>query len=306
MKAETYLAEARRLLAEDPVNAERLEQVCDEIYGGIVGGEMLIGLLPIDAPEVMARGYAAAALAGRAGSWTRLGRTFRDQVVDIAVDWPSEYPFPDAADEPAGPALRCFAEAARGGDRMGALMFAGASRRGSVQAQEFALTLLGPYLTDDPTGEVLMWCSHVNFARGDYASAVAASERAAALGNADAMFELYVFHANGYGVPHSNEAAHEWLMRAAELGQARALYNVGAAHATGRGLPKDGAAAVRYYERAAQAGNGQAAATLGWMYLVGDLVAEDHAQAERWFSDAEEKGFDVDGWLDGLGLQRPV
>jgi TPR repeat protein len=168
------------------------------------------------------------------------------------------------------------------------------------------LTLLEPYLADDPTGEVLVWCSHVNFARGDFPAALAAGERAAALGNADAMFELYVFHANGYGVPQSDEVAHEWLMRAAELGQPRALYNVGAAHATGRGLPKDGVAAVRYYERAAQAGNGQAAATLGVMYLTGDLVAEDHEQAARWFADAEEEGFDVDGWLDGLGLQRPA
>jgi len=306
MDGESLLAEARQAMSAEPVDGGYLEDLCGEIDGRILRADMMIGILPVDAPEVMIQGYAATALVGRAAGWVRLGRWYLDEGVGQPVAWPSEHGFPDAAAEPVGAALRCFAEAAARGDRTGALMFASTSRRGSEQAKRVALALLTPFLADDGGGEATYWYGLVQHTLGEARSAVVTQERAAALGNADAMFELYVLHVKGYGVPQSDAAAHEWLVRAADLDQPRALYNVAAGYATGRGFPKDGAAAAVYYERAANAGNAQAAATLGVMYLFGDGVDEDPAAAARWLARAEEDGFDVHGWLERLGLERPA
>ncbi len=307
MPGEVLLAEARDVMSADPVDAAVLENLCGEIDRRIMRGDMMIGILPVEASGVMVQGYAAAALAGRAGAWVRLGRYYLNaELRTEPVAWPSAVPFPDSGDEPVGAALRCFAEAAACGDRTGALMFASACRHGSKEAQRFALSLLDPLRVDDSGGVATYRYALVQYALGDAAAAAATQERAAAAGNADAMFELYVLHATGEGVPRSAETAHDWLVRAADRGQPRALYNVAAGLATGQGFAKDEAAAAAYYERAANAGNVQAAATLGVMLLTGQGVGPDPLAAARWLDRAEAGGSDVDDWLDRLGLQRPA
>lgn len=300
------LAEARDVMSVGPVDAALLEDLCGEIDRRIVRGDLMIGILPVEASGVMVQGYAAAALAGRTGAWVRLGEYYLNaEVRTEPVAWRSAFAFSDSGDEPVGAALRCFAEAAMCGDRTGVLMFASASRHGSKEAQEFALSVLDPLRADDAGGEVTYRYALVQYALGDVAAAAVTHERAAAAGNADAMFELYVLHATGEGVPRSAGKAHDWLVRAADLGQPRALYNVAAGLATGQGFAKDEAAAAVYYERAANAGNVQAAATLGVMLLTGQGVGADPVVAALWLDRAEAAGFDVDDWLDRLGLQRP-
>lgn len=295
-----------RAAAVEPVDAEWLEQLCDELDGRITRGDMMIGILPIEASEVLVRGRAALAVAGRPEGWVRLGRCLLDQFeVDVEIAWPSEHPFPDEADEPVGAALRCFAEAAGRREFDGALLFASTSRQASDEAKRHALRLLEPWLADDPEGRATYWHGLVHYALGESQVAAGAHHRAAAAGNADAMFELHVLYATGDGVEQDADRAHDFLVRAAELEQPRALYNVAAGYATGSGFPQDEATAAAYYERAGNAGNAKASATLGVMYLVGQGVTADPAAAGRWFDLAEEDGFDVDDWLDRLGLQRP-
>ncbi|MEH1101762.1 tetratricopeptide repeat protein [Micromonospora sp. CPCC 205561] len=299
------LAEVERLMAAEPLDAAYLEGLCLELDGRIVRGDAMIGILPVEAYDVLVRGYTAAAFAGRSTAWVPLGRRLLDPRVGWTPTWPSPHPFPVGGTEQLDSALRCFAEAARHGDRQGAYLFAALGREAVDRVGPHALTLLEPLRADDPTGEANYWSGIVHYLRGDGGAAVAHHRRAAAAGNADAMFELHVLYGTGDVVPPDEEAAREWLLRAADRDHPRALYNVAAAHASGRGFPRDEAAAAGWYERAAAAGNARAAATLGVMYLLGSGVPTDAGRAAGWFDRAEEQGYDVDGWLEQLGMSRP-
>ncbi|MEH1015904.1 tetratricopeptide repeat protein [Micromonospora sp. CPCC 206060] len=303
--AAALLDETRRATAADPLDAGYLDDLCQEIDNRITRGDMIIGILPIRAYEVLVQGLATVAASGRPDAWVRLGRRLLDLPAGQPVVRPTPQPFPTGDDEILDAALSCFAEAARHGVRQGAYSFAATSRQAVHRAGPYALSLLAPLCADDPTGEARYWSGIVRYLLGETDAAVAAHHQSAAAGNADAMFELSVLYGTGDGVPRDDAMAQEWLIRAADRDHPRALYNVAAAHATGRGFAKDEAAAAGYYERAANAGNPRAAATLGVMHVLGSGVPRDPAQAARWFDWAEAGGFDVNGWLDQIGLQRP-
>jgi hypothetical protein len=126
---------------------------------------------------------------------------------------------------------------------------------------------------------------------------------AAARGNADALFELFVYAMQG--ITDRNKAAY-YLQEAGKRDQARACANLGVFYATGQlaGIPKDLAESIKWYKRAADLGIGRAAAALGAMTLRGEGTPRDPAAAEAYFRRAEELGFDVDEYLQRIGLQR--
>lgn len=109
-------------------------------------------------------------------------------------------------------------------------------------------------------------------------------EQAAALGNANAMFELYIYYTNGMGVTPDADHAMAYLRQAGEAGQPRAMYNLGAFHATGRGVPLDPELAVEWYTRAAYAGNMKAAETLAVMYDEGIGVEQNDELADEFYA----------------------
>jgi TPR repeat protein len=129
-------------------------------------------------------------------------------------------------------------------------------------------------------------------------------KKAAELGNADAMFELYVYYSTGIGVEKNDKVAIEWCIKAAEKEQSRACYNLGAYYATGGVVPKDAGLSLKWYEKASELGNGKASATLGVMYKTGDEVPQDDDKAEEYFDLSEEQYFDVDEFLSGFGIER--
>ena len=88
--------------------------------------------------------------------------------------------------------------------------------------------------------------------------------------------------------------------------QPRACANLGALYATGQleGIPKDLAESIKWYKRAADLGVGRAAAALGAMALRGDGMPRDAQAAEGYFKRAEELGFNVEEYLQEIGLQR--
>ncbi|MEV4133315.1 tetratricopeptide repeat protein [Dactylosporangium sp. NPDC049742] len=273
------------------------ESHCIDLAGRINRGDLMIGILPLTAAEEVVAGLSAAGRSGSARAWTELGHCYLG--VSGAVLAPA---FP-AGGTTLDQARQCFAEAAALGDRDGALLFARACADGPADAQRTAREHLRPHAATDPAaryrlGLLEQWL-------GDPAAAVPHHEWAAAQGDADAAFELYVLHATGEGVPRDEDLGRRWLLRAADLGQPRALYNLGAAHATGDGFPADLTLAAAYYRRAADAGNPRAAAMLGYMHLTGEGVPEDAATAAHWFDTAEDLGHPVDDWLDHLGLDRP-
>ncbi|MEV4516516.1 tetratricopeptide repeat protein [Dactylosporangium sp. NPDC049525] len=288
---------AGHLAGADP-DLDLVEPACTALAGRIDRGDMMIGILPVEAAGVVVAGLSAAGRAGSAAAWTTLGRCYLG--VSGAV-----LP-PPPGDEPGAPedlARRCFAAAATLGDRDGALLFAWACADGPAEAQRAAREHLRPHATTDAEaryrlGLVEQWL-------GDPATAVEHHLWAAGRGNADAAFELYVLYSTGEGVARDDDTGRTWLVRAADLGQPRALYNVGAGHATGTGFPADLTLAADYYRRSADAGNARAAAMLGYMHLVGEGVPPDDGTAARWFDTAEDLGHPVDDWLDQLDLDRP-
>src|SRR5262249_44074341 len=161
---------------------------------------------------------------------------------------------------------------------------------------------------DDPDGEVRYLLGLMAFnGRGrsqDVAESLRLHQQAAERGNADALFELFVYAFQGIGGDRSKAVS--YLMEAARLDQPRACANLGALYATGQmqGIPKDLAESIKWYKRAADLGVGRAAAAPGAMSLRGEGTARDPAAAEVYFKRAEELGFDVNEYLQKIGLSR--
>jgi TPR repeat protein len=142
-------------------------------------------------------------------------------------------------------------------------------------------------------------------------------KEAAARGNADAMFELYVYYSQGIGCEKDPAKAFDWNAKAAETGQYRACFNMGWFYETGTNVDQDMDKAFQYYQTASNNGNGKATAYVGVMYEKGMVEPpetldengewdEEKARkiAYTWYRKAEnEQDFHmVYDYLDSLGL----
>ncbi len=116
----------------------------------------------------------------------------------------------------------------------------------------------------------------------DYSVSMDYHQQAAALGNADALFELYVYYSTGIGTKIDNNTALEYCKKAADAGQDRACYNLGAFYATGNGVPQDMEESVKWYEKGSVLGNVRSTETLGLMYRYGEGVPKDEAKADAY------------------------
>lgn len=125
---------------------------------------------------------------------------------------------------------------------------------------------------------------------------------AASKGNADALFELYLYREMGIGVPKDSKVAMEFLQNAAAKGHNRAMYNLATYLAMGRGLPKDLLKAAEWYFKASEAGNVRATANLAMMFAKGEGVRKDLDQAKLLFDEADYMGLDVSEARASVGL----
>jgi TPR repeat protein len=253
-----------------PIVAPSLERARD-LRSRIERGDIAIGILPPDAADEMVAVYRALGQSGDGTAWRELGECY-DGGIGVTRDRIA--------------ALRCRRLGADTGDRQCAL----AVVRDELEAPEgdgdIAQRLIAPLLSDDQDGGAHVLAGYMAFRGfGEPASATRSADlhrKAAAMGNADAMFELYVLASTGQGMDSDQAQAMSWCMRAANLGQPRACYNLGSFYATGRGLPQNWPAAVSWYERAATLGNARAAAALATMYEIGDGVEADPTRAAYW------------------------
>jgi hypothetical protein len=117
------------------------------------------------------------------------------------------------------------------------------------------------------------------YERGDYAAAIAAFEKAAAAGDADAQFNLGVMYEAGQGVAQDHARALAWWLKAAEQGHDGAQYNLGLTFQDGRGVPRSLAEAAKWYAMAATANEANAQNALALLYERGDGVQRDYVQA---------------------------
>ena len=287
-------------LAQASPDPSAVYQLALETYGNILRGDMMTGLMPPDGPTVVVDGFRKAGEGGVTEAWMHLGHVLETGCDGLTspAHWAAQEAYRKGAEAGSRPAsLKVVSHAyfkMRDEDEPNLAPDIG----------ERALALLD----EDEDGLAHLLAGYMAFTGWglpkDAVESVRLHQRAAELGNADAMFELYVLYSTGQGAAKDEVAALDWCRKAAEKGQARAAYNLGAFYATGNGVEKDPSQAVAWYQRASEAGHGRASAMLGYMFLVGDGVTADRERAEALFAESEEQGFAVDDFLAQLGLDR--
>jgi len=135
----------------------------------------------------------------------------------------------------------------------------------------------------------------VCFALTAQAEDLAAVQRAAEEGDAQAQFDLGAMYVKGNGVAKNYTEAEKWFRKAAEQGNAKAQSMVGAMYYDGQGgVAQDYTEAMKWYRKAAEQGLAQAQFTLGVMYDNNQGVAQNDAEADaeavKWYRKAAEQG----------------
>jgi TPR repeat protein len=242
------IAWVRAAAAADPVDADELVALCEEVHLRILRAEVMLGLLPYDAPAVRAEGFAAAAAAGHRGAALRyagLSRTLSTEDKEAA----RRYLAPHLASDPDGTAHYWY----------GVLQYLLGNAGAAAITQHRA--------ADQGNAEALFEL-HIFYATGqgvvaDEAIAHDYLVRAAALDQPRALYNVAAGYATGNGFPLDKPRAAGCYERAAEAGNARAAATLGVMHLIGDGIPEDPALAARWLDHAERDG-----------YDVDDLLAQ--------------------------------
>jgi len=286
-------------LLNEPPSQEVGQQLLDwamELPGRILRGDMMIGMLPVEEAMLAPRALRRASECGVASALIFLGDWLAAPPVGTPDLSGARQAFRDAiaADVPDAKVafvkflwFRCRDDAAPEEQREAFSIAEELSKRNSDDAG--ALYLLG-LMTSGGFGT-----------QADPSRAHEILAKAAEMGNADAMFEIYLYHELGIGVQKNPVEALEYLKRAAEMRHRRAMYNLAAYLATGRGVPKDSAKAAEWYKRSSDAGNPRATANLAMMYAKGEGVEKDLERAKLLFDEADYMGVDVSEMRIALG-----
>lgn len=286
----------RGALKTEPPEPKWLLELARKLRDEVGRGDMMLGLLPPDAEELVAQGLLRAAEAGATEAWLDVGHCFAA-----------------GRGVPADPtsARAAFRQAVATGSRdaklalLAHLYFRMRAPENADEAAALARELLDP--DPDGAGHLLAgYMAMVGFGvPADPAESVRLHREAADRGSRSAMFEMYVLLSTGQGVDRDDALALKYCREAAELGHPRAAYNMGAFHCGGLGelISKDIVEGVRWYQRASDLGNGRASAMLGYMHLLGDGVELNEDTAQACFEIADAQGFDVAGFLESLGVE---
>ena len=115
-------------------------------------------------------------------------------------------------------------------------------------------------------------------------------QRAADLGDVQAMYNLGCAYLKGDGVKVDTGKTVKYFRMAADRGNARAQHNLGNLFYDGIGVDRDFAESYRYYKLAAEQGLARAEYNAGYMHAKGDGVAQDTTKAIFWYERAEAQG----------------
>ncbi len=113
---------------------------------------------------------------------------------------------------------------------------------------------------------------------------------AAQTGDTEALFQVGVCYAHGYGVAQDFKAAAEWFEKAAVMGHMQAQDRLGVCYATGHGVSQNDQEAVKWFRRASEQGNPVAQFNLGLALVLGQGVEPDSKEAYLWFSLSAAQG----------------
>jgi hypothetical protein len=115
-------------------------------------------------------------------------------------------------------------------------------------------------------------------------------QKAAAVGDADAMYHLGIMYENGLGGAQDYAEAREWYQKAVKAGKAEAAGNLGNLYEHGAGGVQDNAQARACFKKAASVGDTLAMYNLGYLYKHGLGGEQDYAQARKWYEMAASAG----------------
>jgi uncharacterized protein len=268
-----------------------------DINGRIQRGDMMLGILTFEEVRKVPAALARAAECGIADAWLKLAW------------WLANPPVGDPDIAGAEETLRGAIKAGVPGARLELVQVRWFYRREDASELERLEThdLVRALAEEDGHDAEALYYLGLLTCQGfgtprDPGKAFRLQQQAAALGNTDAMFELYAHLATGLGVAQDDQGALAANRRAAEAGHPRAMYNMGAFHATGRLVEKDMVKAAEWYQRASDAGNPLATATLAAMYAAGDGVPQDKSYAQELFELADYLGLDVAAMRKSVGL----
>lgn len=129
---------------------------------------------------------------------------------------------------------------------------------------------------------------------GRYAKAIEVLTPLANGNNAYAQLRLGSLHYHGQGTPEDEKLALHWWKKAAAQGNADAMFQIANAYLFGNQAAKsvvdpDREAAVWYFQ-AASAGHAEAQYHLGLLFLAGKGVVDSQEEAARWFRKAADQG----------------
>jgi len=281
----------RALAKPEPPNV--LATAADALLSCVVRGDCMIGILPIDAMDDVITALRRVAQAGLTEG--------RDGLADLLAALAQQGLTHTTYEADTLAALASLP------DREAKLLAARTwMYRDDKEHAEQAIAIAREGCDDDDNGRAHVLLGYMTF-RGfgtgaDPQESFRLHEIAAQRGNADGMFELYVFLSTGQGVAKDEARALQWCERAAAQDHGRALYNMGSFHATGRGVAQDRVCALEFYLRASEAGHGPASAAAGVMLWTGEGTKTDRARARQLFGLAGDQGYDAEALLDAVGI----
>lgn len=176
---------------------------------------------------------------------------------------------------------------------------------------EGSLPVASSTTAEDPDGAAEELATAKQFYRArNYNAAVAAFDRAAEGGNAEAMTCLGIIHMYGRGVKAQPEVGFEWVHRAAtKEREAHGMYALAVAYLNGVGTERREYLAKDWFLKAAATGHAEAMRSLGSMYQQ-EKSDSSYQLAMEWFRKAKDAG-SMDAIVDigimyelGLGIVR--
>lgn len=135
-------------------------------------------------------------------------------------------------------------------------------------------------------------------------------ERAAALGNAEAEFQLGKIWLSGRFVEPDSDRAFEYFAKAAEKQHAEACFALGKAAVEGALPESDGARAKEWLRMAAESGHGEAQYLLAYILRHEELTPESTAEMVQWYRKAAQNGqweaslALAELYFNGIGMER--
>jgi hypothetical protein len=124
----------------------------------------------------------------------------------------------------------------------------------------------------------------------NYDAAMRWFQKAAELGNADAMMGISWIYGNGRGVAQNDTEALRWRKMSAEHGNTTAMWVLGANYEEGKAVPQDYAEAMRWFKKSADLGNADAMSRIGSLYKDGLGVPKDYTEAMLWYKKSADLG----------------